>query len=113
MSDDIKYKVERARNLSRDYVVRDEHGLLSKSRNASLCGDALASYSSAILAGKAAGNAFSEFVSEQVDPSERATIGRKVGEVLGLMSADGLGSYPHRLAGKQIRSVKIRRDLLS
>ncbi|GEC16501.1 hypothetical protein [Nitrobacter winogradskyi] len=53
MSDDIKYKVERARNLSRELTVRDEHGLLSKS-DAELCADALASYSSAIHAGEAA-----------------------------------------------------------
>jgi hypothetical protein len=53
MSDEIKYKAERARNLSRELMAREEHGLLSKS-DAQLCADALASYSSAILAGKAA-----------------------------------------------------------
>jgi hypothetical protein len=53
MNDDTKFKTERARNLSRELMVRDEHGLLSKS-DAQLCGDALATYSSAILAGEAA-----------------------------------------------------------
>jgi hypothetical protein len=52
MSDEIKYKAERARKLSRELMARDEHGLLSNS-DAQLCADALANYSAAILAGKA------------------------------------------------------------
>jgi hypothetical protein len=62
----------------------------------------------------AAGNAFADFVKDRVDPGERVTIQRKVNEVLRSVSADGLGSYPHRLSGrKQTRSVKIRPDFLS
>jgi hypothetical protein len=53
MSDDIKYKAERARDLSRELTAGEEHGALTKS-DSELSADALASYSSAILAGKAA-----------------------------------------------------------
>lgn len=52
MSDDIKYKVERARNLSRELVVREWHDSLSKS-DSELCADALAGFGDAIRQGKA------------------------------------------------------------
>lgn len=53
MSDDIKFTIERARNLAQELMLHDEHGALTKS-DSELSADALASYSSAILAGKAA-----------------------------------------------------------
>ncbi len=40
MSDDIKCKVERARNLARELKVQDTPGLLSMG-DSELCGDAL------------------------------------------------------------------------
>lgn len=50
---EIKYRIQRATDLSRELMLHDEHGLLSKS-DSELSADALASYSAAILAGKAA-----------------------------------------------------------
>jgi hypothetical protein len=53
MNDDLKYTIERARNLSRELVVREWHEALCKS-DAELCATALASYGEAVLAGEAA-----------------------------------------------------------
>lgn len=52
MSDDIKYAAQRARNLSRELVVREWHGALTKS-DSELCADALAGFGDAIREGKA------------------------------------------------------------
>jgi hypothetical protein len=61
----------------------------------------------------AAGNAFSKFVSERIDPSERATIGRKVSVVLADLCRDGEGSRSYRLPGrKTFRAVKIKAEYL-
>ena len=46
---EIKYRIQRANELSRELMLHDEHGALTKS-DSELSADALASYSSAILA---------------------------------------------------------------
>src|SRR6478752_10040269 len=50
---EIKYRIQRAKELSRELMLHDEHGALTKS-DSELSADALASYSAAIRAGKAA-----------------------------------------------------------
>lgn len=50
---EIEYAIERARNLSRELMLRETNGALSKS-DMELCADAHASYGTAILAGEAA-----------------------------------------------------------
>ena len=50
---EIKYRIQRANELSRELMLHDEHGALTKS-DSELSADALASYSAAILASKAA-----------------------------------------------------------
>lgn len=50
---EIDYTIERAHNLSREMMLREENGALSKS-DMELCADAHASYGTAILAGDAA-----------------------------------------------------------
>jgi hypothetical protein len=46
---EIKYRIQRAKELSRELMLHDEHGALTKS-DSEFSADALASYSSAILA---------------------------------------------------------------
>jgi hypothetical protein len=59
------------------------------------------------------GNVFAEFVNTRIDPSERATIGRKVSGVLKELCRDGKGSCSYRIPRqKPFRAVRIKADYL-